>query len=123
MDNKKPARAKTTPASNDGSFATKTQTAADVSLPSDSLAPERDRSSGHYVPTTDDIRDKFSTDFYASSSEWVRSLEEEFDRWLTAHDAEVKTEAWDEGLKHAFYDASFTFSGLLEQNPYRAETQ
>jgi hypothetical protein len=23
----------------------------------------------------------------------------EFDRWLTAHDAEVKAEAWDEGYK------------------------
>jgi hypothetical protein len=29
----KPARAKTTPASNDGSFATKNQTVADISLP------------------------------------------------------------------------------------------
>jgi hypothetical protein len=33
MDKKKPARAKTTTASNDGSFATKNQTAADIQLP------------------------------------------------------------------------------------------
>lgn len=33
----------------------------------------------------------------------------------------AKEAAWGEGLDKAFYDASYTFDGLLEQNPYRKD--
>ena len=41
-----------------------------------------------YTPTTDDIRNTYA---------FLRVEADEFDRWLAAHDAEVKAEAWDEG--------------------------
>lgn len=41
-----------------------------------------------------------------------------FDRWIAAHDAEVKAAGWDEGAEFMDSDA-FHFDGGSEMNPYR----
>ena len=75
-----------------------------------------------YIPTTEQVRLTFalSADEREGSDRnnvaiWEGVLEQraEFDRWLAAHDAAAKAEAWDEG-----FDAHPDWA----VNPYREAT-
>ena len=57
----------------------------------------------YYIPTTEEIRLR-----YSDSRHWGEELDAQFDRWL----AEVKAEAWNEGVA-----ACINETGM--QNPYR----
>ena len=50
-----------------------------------------------WTPTTEYIRDSYDE----VNRPFVRYSEEEFDRWLAAHDREVAEKAWDEGFMRA----------------------
>ena len=58
-----------------------------------------------YTPTTEEVREEYvyGAQEVDLDDRVVVSFDEadaRFDRWLAAHDAEVKAEAWDEGHRH-----------------------
>lgn len=85
-----------------------------------------------YTPSTDEVRgvyvaSNFRSCFESSGptqakKEWVA----EFDRWLAAHDAEVRAEAWDEGFTSGGYWGDPNMPTHRDpqptaDNPYRAQ--
>lgn len=85
-----------------------------------------------YTPTTDEVRRGFTAPRFRidpqgdgeSFADYLGRVsiegfgaqilsEEAFDRWLAAHDAKVKAEAWDEGFR---YRSEWN---LPQDNPYR----
>lgn len=93
------------------------------------------------TPETDDLRAAYVWQEWDGYS-WAQHVAAgcKFDRWLAAHDAEVKAEAWDEGHRHrwrrdrddgctcAAWSSDECACGLygtgellsLKDNPYRA---
>lgn len=77
-----------------------------------------------YAPRMDEIRKWAITGAVAEG--YVPHISAtEFDRWLAAHDAEVKAEAWDEGWNSGTSRAMRRMSDeptlpLKPTNPYRA---
>jgi hypothetical protein len=80
-----------------------------------------------YTPTTDEVRRGFRADpskyEYAETPEyidenWWELNKLAFDRWIAAHDAQIRAEAWDEGHRTAIDDLNNPdcFSGT--PNPY-----
>lgn len=45
-----------------------------------------------YIPTTDEIRKEYGTDYKYADEKWEAERIAEFDRWLAAHDAEVRAD-------------------------------
>lgn len=93
-------------------------------------------SESEYTPNTEQVRRywQYGANAWSAASaddrDLVGSIGAEFDRWLAAHDAEVKAEAWNEGhnegweSRHDDATAGFTPSGVHEsdaKNPYREE--
>jgi hypothetical protein len=100
-----------------------------------------------YTPTTEEMR-AFTIRHWAMTEEFVGSA---FDRWLAAHDHEVRTQwemrrkadpiiieniqgepamewmrkdreqVWDEGWNHGLSDAQRS-DGVVTTNPYRSES-
>ena len=83
--------------------------------------------SEQYVPTTKQVR-LSAADMHAN-----RVARPAFDRWLAAHDAEVKAEAWEEGHSWGWSDAQGAHDVRQEMdrsewrlctlNPYHIESQ
>ena len=48
---------------------------------------------GEYTPTTETIRNNYSSPWHETSEFTSEQASEEFDRWLAAHDAEARAEA------------------------------
>lgn len=80
-----------------------------------------------YTPSTVRVRqvwEEFAE--MKGSTKYPDELFAEFDRWLAAHDADVKAEAWDAAIESAYqiinrrngtYEAGIDL--LAEPNPYR----
>lgn len=74
-----------------------------------------------YTPTTDEVRELIQA--LAVNLERVygvdkvRTLPDEFDRWLEAHDREVAAKAWDKCVKSIRYEAGGWWS---DDNSHRA---
>ena len=47
-----------------------------------------------YIPTTDEVRERFSLDAKYGDPVFEDSLRAEFDRWLAQHDAEIMQQAY-----------------------------
>lgn len=71
-----------------------------------------------YTPTTDEVRINYigTTPEFAAEKPWQEHRPAEFDRWLDAHDAEVREEAWDEGWERGRSDEAYA---VTTANPYR----
>lgn len=67
-----------------------------------------------YTPTTAEVRD--------AATQCPHGIPDaEFDRWLEAHDREVKAQAWQEGYADCMdYHMSNGLKGA-EENPYKEE--
>lgn len=57
--------------------------------------------SGEYVPTTEEIRYQHSSQDAGTHAEQRALLDLRFDRWLTAHDARIASEAAEKALRDA----------------------
>lgn len=78
-----------------------------------------------YMPTTDQVRIEYvgvdpdnvdavtNADFIAAAM---------FDRWLAAHDAQIRAEAWDEGFTEG-RDLAVSGQPMTRNNPYREQQQ
>jgi hypothetical protein len=75
-----------------------------------------------WMPTTAQVRSGYAVDpegeyrdpINAASNE--RAAEREFNRWLEAHDRQVKADAWDEGIEAGVDNPT---PGDYDLNPYR----
>jgi len=81
---------------------------------------------GEHTPTTEVIRERATKHAARFGFLQELSFEDQFDRWLEAHDREIAAEAWDEGFTRGFYsgqsmrsDADASESPV--ENPYRAD--
>jgi hypothetical protein len=80
-----------------------------------------------WIPTTEHIRYRYWSygdavpDSLAPVAERVTGRD--FDRWLAAHDRQVKADAWDEGFKQGgpMHDADMNDPDAHKRNPYRTE--
>ena len=72
-----------------------------------------------HTPTTEKVKQAYSglhaKNYYDFD---ITQREENFDRWLAAHDAQIRAKAWDEGHRTAIDDLNNPdcFSGT--PNPY-----
>jgi hypothetical protein len=81
-----------------------------------------------YTPTDQQVIDDYMPDeedigFDArtmSMGEWKRLKVAAFDRWLAAHDAQIRAEAWDEGHRRGWMDGVEN-AEPASPNPYRKE--
>ena len=76
-----------------------------------------------YTPTTEKVKQAYSGlheknyyDFDATQRE------ENFDRWLAAHDAQIRAEAWTEGRQRGWMDGVGNAESA-SPNPYRKENR
>ena len=68
-----------------------------------------------YIPTTEEIK--------RDATRLGGWQPQAFDRWLAAHDAEVRAEAWDDGYIAAcerYGHELGTYGDKIQPNPYRA---
>ena len=74
-----------------------------------------------YVPSDDDVRARASMapPGHAVESVWERQRAE-FDRWLRAHDARVRRDAWTEGCRAAEQYYRRTVVGIPGLDPIPA---
>lgn len=78
-----------------------------------------------YTPTTERIADAYCNaraHLFGPPDEW-KKRRAEFDRWLAAHDAQVKAAAWDEGYRSGEGNAAASFRAgarIVTDNPHRA---
>ena len=61
------------------------------------------------------------TQEYTPTTEKVKR-EENFDRWLAAHDAELQADAWDDGFTNG-RDLAASGQPMTRNNPYREQKQ
>lgn len=87
-----------------------------------------------YTPTTEEVREDYALGRNeVVGAGWYDQHRAEFDRWLAAHDAEVASKAWDEGVSVALNHAIRNEDGVtlrLEHldgrpwgNPYQTGTE
>lgn len=87
------------------------------------------------TPTTEEVRAHYADhrlvtlegdDNDLPTSYVVRQLDQvygpEFDRWLAAHDAQIRAEAWDEGFTEG-RDLAVSCQPMTRNNPYREQKQ
>ena len=81
-----------------------------------------------YTPTTDEVRENY-VDATAHGYKDVSEAQDMFNRWLAAHDREIKAEAWDEGfntseqiLKELYDPVTPDEDRTQPDNPYRQMT-
>ena len=76
--------------------------------------------SDEYTPTTGVVKHKYVLERMMDADRDgvpvmpTRRFHDEFTRWLTAHDREVASKAWDEGFAHGFNSNDYKMT-----NPYR----
>ena len=79
-----------------------------------------------YTPTTEEVRHDYVSldypeggyDYDTEAEEKVRAVD--FDRWLAAHDAQMRADAWDEGHERGWMDGVEN-AEPASPNPYRKE--
>lgn len=81
-----------------------------------------------YTPTTEDVRGWYAGARYVfgDPDRQHPDMEDEFDRWLAAHDAEVRAEAWEVGAKNmmqAIGDTYGTLTFIAPHNPFRGDSE
>lgn len=69
-----------------------------------------------YMPTTDEVRFSYAEDVSPGRTHLATP---EFDRWLDAHDREVKAEAWDDCVDSVAFAIDGDYASVLPENPYR----
>jgi hypothetical protein len=69
-----------------------------------------------FIPSTVTVREMFAHGDSASYEDSVAA----FDRWLAAHDAQIRAEAWDEGHTRGWMDGMEN-TEPTSPNPYRKE--
>jgi hypothetical protein len=65
-----------------------------------------------HTPTTHEVREAYTRSVLISSPEMRRDRMAQFDRWLDAHDREIRIATWDEGYAHGVTDEG------ISANPY-----
>lgn len=83
-----------------------------------------------YTPTTDDVRDNFCPSYKHlgwdpdpySAHRYDDAANAAFDRWLAAHDAQVRADAWDEGFTEG-RDLAVSGQPMTRNNPYKEQKQ
>ena len=76
-----------------------------------------------YTPTTENVKKAYwglhEKNYYDFTA---MQREENFDRWLSAHDAELQADAWDEGFTNG-RDLAASGQPMTRNNPYRERKQ
>ena len=82
-----------------------------------------------YTPTTEDVRAQFGE---CARLVWLPNVDPDhydreaqlamFDRWLAAHDAQIRADAWDEGFTEG-RDLAVSGQPMTRSNPYREQMQ
>lgn len=81
-----------------------------------------DTETDEWMPSTEQVRSHY---VFNQSNQWGAERGEAFDRWLAAHDAEVRAEAWDEGFadRHGLPEHRTFLGDRFTRNPYRAKQE
>ena len=76
-----------------------------------------------YTPTTEKIKLAYSGLHEKNYYDFTfMQREENFDRWLAAHDAELQADAWDEGFTNG-RDLAVSGQPMTRNNPYKEQKQ